>query len=253
MIVQIDKKNSVKSDLTSKRNIHTKAEIPKMFGNIVTTAMKPIVIENLTKFQIEAIPGHRSEEHLFTLKSIAAQAEKNDVALAVELLDLSKYFDKECLIDTMNELYNVKVKVKLYRLVYELNKETKFKVRTPVGESGTREVKETIGQGTTEAGIVSSVNLCKGVDDFFETSEEEISYGNINLLPQSFQDDLCCLCLDPRSAQYGLDCFENLANSKLLKFNPLKSFVVILGKKRARKKLEEKFLRDPPLRYGKHL
>ena len=161
MIVQIDKKNSVKSDLTSKRNIHTKAEIPKMFGNIVTTAMKPIVVENLTKFQIGAIPGHRSEEHLFTLKSIAAQAEKNGVALAVELLDLSKYFDKECLIDTMNELYKVKVKGKLYRLVYELNKETKFKVRTPVGESDTREVKETIAQGTSEVGIVSSVCYAK--------------------------------------------------------------------------------------------
>ena len=52
-----------------------------------------------------------------------------------------------------------------------------------VGESKTKEAGEQISQGSIDAGIVSSVNLGKGVDDFFESSEDEISYGLVQLLP----------------------------------------------------------------------
>ena len=61
------------------------------------------------------------------------------------------------------------------------------------------------------------------------------------------------MCLDPLSAQQGLDRFEALANSKLLQYNPLKSCFVILGKTKARIELEEKFSQNPPLLYGQPL
>ena len=122
-----------------------------------------------------------------------------------------------------------------------------------MGESEKKKASECISQGSIDAGIVSSVNLGKGVDDFFGSSDDEISYGSTRLLPQAFQDDLCRLCLDPLSAQHGLLCFENLANSKLLRFNPLKSCFVILGRKKAREDLENQFNENPPLLYGKPL
>ena len=109
-------------------------------------------------------------------------------------MDLSKYFDKEVLVDAMNELHKVDVKGKLYKLIYELNKDVRIRVRTPVGESEKKEASECISQGSIDAGIVSSVNLGKGVDDFFGSSDDEISYGSIRLLHQAFQDDLCRLC-----------------------------------------------------------
>ena len=56
--------------------------------------MKPMIVENMSEYQIGAIPGHRPEEHLYTLKSFVALAEKNNVAVAINLLDLVKYFDK---------------------------------------------------------------------------------------------------------------------------------------------------------------
>ena len=253
-IVQIDKpKTKDKSDLNNKRNIHTKPQICKVFGNIVTAAIKPTITNNISKYQIGAIPGHRKEEHLFTLKSFAALAEHNDVPIAIKLLDLSKYYDKESLIDAMDELYKVDIKGKLYKLIFEMNKDTRIKVRTPVGESESRETGENIAQGTSEAGIISSVNLSEGVDDFFESSDNELFYGNVKLLPQMYVDDLMRICLDPESAQAGLDRFENLANHKLLQFNSLKSCLVVLGKKRAREKLEEKFMEVPPKLYGKAL
>ena len=116
-IVQIFKGRGLRSDLENIRHIHTKdSEIPKLFGHLITNTIKPIIEENISPFQIGAIPGHRSEEHLFTMKSIVALVEKNKEAIALQLLDLVKYFDSENLADALNELYRGNVKGKMYRL-----------------------------------------------------------------------------------------------------------------------------------------
>ena len=56
-------------------------------------------------------------------------------------------------------------------------------MRTVVGDSDKREVEDTISQGSIDGGILSSNNLSKGVDDFFASSEDEVSYLQIPLLP----------------------------------------------------------------------
>ena len=87
-----------------------KEDIPKYFGHMVTTAIKPLVFENMSEFQIGGVPGHRAQEHLFTVKSVLALAEKNNAAMAIQVLDLSKYFDSESLLDCLNEIYRAEVK-----------------------------------------------------------------------------------------------------------------------------------------------
>ena len=60
-IVQLDKGKPDKSDLGNKRHIHTKTDIPKVFSHMVTSAIKPIIVENMPPFQIGAVPGHRAQ------------------------------------------------------------------------------------------------------------------------------------------------------------------------------------------------
>ena len=80
-----------------------------------------------------------------------------------------------------------------------------------------------------------------------------MSYGPLVLLPQCYQDDLSRCCQDPHSAQEGLDRFESLAESKLLTYNLKKSYIVILGAKKARRELKKKFEKNPPKLYGQPL
>ena len=142
--LQLPKGRGRKEDLSNRRHIHTKTEIPKFFQHMVTTAAKPMIVENMPANQIGAVPGHRAEEHLFTIKSFIALKEKENKAVAITQLDLVKYFDSESLIDTLNELYKGKVKGKLYKLMYEMNRNNRIKVRTPVGDSDTRETNENV-------------------------------------------------------------------------------------------------------------
>ena len=68
-------------------------QIPKVFSDMVTSSLKPIIVDNISPFQIGGIPGHRSQEHLFTAKCFIMMMEKNSSSTAVQLLDCEKYLD----------------------------------------------------------------------------------------------------------------------------------------------------------------
>ena len=53
----------------------------------------------------------------------------------------------------------VKICEKDYRLWFKMNKDANITVRTSVGESGTRLVKNSIGQGMIGAALASSLNI----------------------------------------------------------------------------------------------
>ena len=71
---------------------------------------------NCSKFQIGGIPKHRSQEHLFTVKSILALYSQLNLPVILQLFDISKYFDKEILKDAMDTLFTSGIRGKLYRL-----------------------------------------------------------------------------------------------------------------------------------------
>ena len=250
MLIQLYKGKGPRENLDNNRNIHTKLDIPKFFGHIVATAAKPNIFKHMSPYQIGTKPGHRVQEHLFVIKSVIGLAELNNTAIALQLWDLSKYFDRESLADGLNELYKNQVKGKVYRLLYEMNKDTRISVRTSVGITEQRETGEGWGQGTIEGAICSAVNLDNGVRDFFVSSECEVSYGDLALSPLLFQDDVARVCLDPLSAQSGNDRMEAMAETKLLDFNTDKSCIIIIGRGKTRKQLENDFSKTPPLLYG---
>ena len=92
------------------------------------------------------MPGHRPAEHLFCIKSTMSLYEQLNIPLIIQTFDISKYFDSEKLRDALSALYEPGVKGKLYRLWYELNKETDIKVKTGVGITKVRTVGETLAQ-----------------------------------------------------------------------------------------------------------
>ena len=134
-IIQLFKGKGNADELGNYRNIHTKIYIRKLFGDIVTHEMKEKVKDNVSKFQIRAMQGHRAQEHLFTLKTVIGYYNKKGKGLILSLYDISKYFDRENLRDCMGELFKTNVREKLYRLIFNLNKDTEVSVRTPVGHT----------------------------------------------------------------------------------------------------------------------
>ena len=182
-------------------------------------------------FQIGGMPGRRSSEHLFVLKSIIALYVLLGLVIIVQFYDIRRFFDKESLRDGLNTVYEAGVDKKLYRLWYKLNKNTKIRIKTAVGMTDYEEVGEIIGQGSSGGAIVSAANLDNGVNKFFEGSSYEVSYGNIPLKPLMFQDDIARVCCSAKSAQAGNIKLCQMTNIKQLNMHPDKTIHMIMGQK----------------------
>ena len=230
-LIQLHKKNS-KDDLGNYRNIHTKMEIPKLFGFMVITLAKVPIIQNMSKFQIGTVPGHRSQEHLFVIKMVISLYTLYKIAIIMTLYDISKFFDREMLADGMDAIYNSGVKGKLYRLLYMMNKNTIIKVNTGVGMTSEEETGENIGQGTGEGAILSAASISDGVEKAFKNSTQELSYGEEQLNPLLFQDDISRVSDSVEAAQHGNDLVSHVMESKLLDFNLDKSCYLVIGKEK---------------------
>ena len=96
---------------------------------------KDKLYQNMSKFKIACKPGHRQTEHLYTIKSVIAYYLSKRKGLIMSSFDIMKMFDSESLYDCMNEVYKCSVKGKVYRLIYEMNKSIRIKVKTSVGLS----------------------------------------------------------------------------------------------------------------------
>lgn len=244
-IVQIYKGKGSKNELGNQRNIHTKLDVPKFFGHIVIGAAKDKIIKNMTKFQLGTKPGHRAQEHLFVMRSVIALYNLCGKALIVQLYDISKFFDREMLRDCMDSLYSNGIRGKLYRLIYEMNKETRIKVRTAVGVSKEENTGEGVGQGTLDGAIISACSIDYSVNEFFSRSCYEISYGGLNLQPLLYQDDIFRMSSDHFSAQIGNELIHSVMETKLLDFNLDKSCYLIIGAKDAQKQIREMCDQNP--------
>ena len=173
LLIQLPKGKPNLNNLDNIRHIHLKEIVPSLFGQIITLHAKDTLIDNMSKFQIATKPGHRATEHLYVILSIIESSEQKKKAQIITMYDLSKYFDRESLHDCCSEVYANKVKGKVYRLLFLMNKSIRIRVKTPVGVTPPCDTGPGMGQGTSEGAIISAVNLDNGVRfRFHKTSAE---------------------------------------------------------------------------------
>ena len=251
MCHQLYKGKGEKKDFCNQRFIHTKEDVPKGFEQIVINKSKPLMVQNCTKFQIGAIPGHQPSEHLFTIKSIISYYRSSNRPLFLQCFDIKKYFDSEILKDAMNTIYNYGVKGKLYNLIYELNKSSQIKIKTSIGVTNSFEVGPTVAQGSIGRGLISSCNLDFSLNQYFKSSSSEAYYHDLRLQPLIYQDDLGRFSDSILSAQDGASKIESCMESKLLDLHSDKSCFLIIGNHSERNIAHKELETNPIKLYGK--
>ena len=236
---QLPKSQNKVGILDSMRHIHEKNDLFKVLGQLVMYFAKPIIFQNMSKFQIASKPGHRPSEHLFVIKSVLSYYESKGKCVIFSSFDLQKYYDSEQLKDCMMELYNSQITGKLYRLIFNMNKTVCIKVKTPVGVSASEEIHEIVAQGSMDSGPISANNISKGIDVTFADSDGEVDYLGLQLAPLILMDDIARMTDNIESAQDGNRRMEHLLDSKCLKFNTVKSKFLVMGTKKGRNKIRK--------------
>ena len=160
-------------------------------------------------------------------------------------------FDSEVLIDAMDNLYKSDIKGKLYRLIYELNKNNQIQIKTSVGTTSNFKTGENVTQGSVGGGLISSINLDIPIRTFFKESVHEVKYGDIMMGPIIYQDDLARLASNVVDAQAGIDKVETCMETKMLDLHDEKSCFLVVGKGKVLKQVKNELQMSPLNLYGK--
>ena len=79
----------------------------------------------------------------------------------------------------MNSLYESGIKGKIYRLIFELNKNNVMQIQTGSGTTDPFDTGENVAQGSIGGGLISARNIDKTINDQFKQSPYETSYINL--------------------------------------------------------------------------
>ena len=154
-VTQLWKGKGKTSELSSWHNIHDRNITGKFFGQIVLSHAKENLFKNMSKYQIACKPGHRPSEHLYVLKSVFSYYKSKNKGLLLTGYDISTFFDSEDIYDVFSEIYASQVKGKDYRLLFEMNRNTRIRIKTPVGDSQWSDTGPNLTQGSVEAAVLS--------------------------------------------------------------------------------------------------
>ena len=158
---------------------------------------------------------------------------------------MEKFFDKESLIDTMNTLDKKgKISNKSYRLWYRLNEDARIAVKTSVGETRTKRVKNSLGQGMFGAALASSLNIGCAIEETFNV-RPSTKIGFVNLNSLILQDDISKMNDNINQAKEGCRMIDNILKKKQLSVNYDKSKYMIIGNEKYRNEVKKDIENNP--------
>ena len=252
-LVQIWKKKGSALDLNNMRFIHMRHWRCKLLEALITEEMKENIVRATPKMQLGGMPKTSSVEHLVVLKTWMMDKETKKEGGIFQTFDMSKFFDKESLLDCMYAL-NKKAKIdnKSYRLWYKINANTRISVKTSVGDSDFLSIFDSIGQGQNAAALVSSMNIGCAMEDTFQNKATS-RIGRVNLNTVIFQDDIGKFNDSVDEARDGTKQIDNTLKRKLLSVNYDKSKYLLFGTTKQKKAMKNKIQKDPIVMGGTSL
>ena len=249
VLIPMWKKKGSALDLNMMRYVHMKSWPAKLCEALVTETMKDDIVKACPKIQIGGIPKSMSVEHLVTVKTWMAMKEQKKENGIFQVFDMAKFFDKESLLDAMYTLDKKgKISNKTYRLWYQLNEDAMISVKTSVGETRSKKVKNSLGQGTFGAALVSTLNIGCAIEDTF-IGRPSTSIGFVNLNSLVLQDDVNKMNDSLPQARIGCNKIDEILKRKQLSVNYDKSKYLIIGSEKYRKEVLKE-VKDSPMMMG---
>ena len=148
--------------------------------NIISKCMEKILFKRrekeiekgMTRFQCGGLKGRSIQDNLFTLNHFIDKYKKNGKNLYILFADIEKCFDNLWLKDCIIELIRCGVPIQEATYIYQMNKNVRAKIRSPVGITEEIVLDEVVRQGT-----VGGNKLCGVSTDRINKMGRELQNG----------------------------------------------------------------------------
>ena len=231
------------SSLSNHRGIFLGSEIIKLYEKLVYARCGPKVDKKLTEFQAGGRPHRNISDHIFILRSIMRHLKYMNISLVTEFLDLIKAFDKMSLKHVLNDLWRCEVRGKVWRTIYQINKQSNISVKTPMGDSPEFKIGEALKQGSVLASSLAAMHTDR-LAQMFDNEGLGVLYGELRINCLLFQDDIVKIETSNHKMNKSNKIITQYQQMNLMEFHQDKSKYMSTEKVKATIKLGEIVLKE---------
>ena len=187
IIKSICKGKGDKRTMNSKRGLFLTNIISKVVEKLIRNRTKSKIQNNMTPFQCGGVQNRGICDNLFIVNTTIEEFKWRKENLYILFADLEKCFDKLWLKDCIFEIVEAGMPEEEAMYVYNMNKNIKIKVDTPVGKTNEFQLKEVVRQGT-----IMGPPLCGVSTDKINKigKESMLKVHNIEIKSPVFVDDM---------------------------------------------------------------
>ena len=213
------------TEVENRRGLFISNIISKLYEKIKLEQNNEKLNNEISKYQCGGKKGRSTVDHIMTLNAVIDYNRTINTETYILFADAYKCFDKlnlkNCIIDTY-KIIGAKEAIK----IYNLNKNGKAIIRTPVGEVGPIETKEIVRQGT----ILGPKLCCVNTDKVNEIGKKCITYIGPKIKTESliYVDDIQNASSNVKQLENAVDNLNRLENKKGYLFNNDKNKTAIL-------------------------
>ena len=176
-------------ELENQRGLFLSSNIIKFYEKMIYNRTYPKTEnEGFSKYQSGGRKQHSPTDQVFIIRTLQEYYIYRGKQYFIEFCDLQKAFDKMILKNVMDNLWNAEARGRIWRNIYEINKNTDAIIKTPYGETEKIQIAEILKQGSVLASTLAALHT----DSSTRLKEEELGarYGDIYIHSLLFQDDI---------------------------------------------------------------
>ena len=150
-------------NLMNQRGIFLVPKLRTIFSKLIYNSTIETIEENLSVSNIGARRKKAPRDHLFVLNSVIHDIVEGMDGRELDLVyyDLTQAYDSLWVTHTLTDLYENNINSNLLNLIFELSKEARISIKTPVGVSETKKIEENIMQGENLSSILCTTTVDK--------------------------------------------------------------------------------------------
>lgn len=225
-LINLDKGKGDPQLLSNKRGISLTSNLGKLFERVVNNRVKQYL--QFTQAQAGGREGKSCVDHIFVIKSVINQFQKEKKPTFCAFIDLEKAYDKVWPDAIYHALWERGIKGKLWRVMKSLNTGLATVVQTKYGPTKPVNICQSIRQG----GVLSVSEFSVLIDCLEEDLQREqlgIQFGDLLIASLLLMDDIVLVS----DSSQGLQKMLNVVNNFILRWhlvvNPTKSKVIIFN------------------------
>ena len=231
-ISSIYKLKGRKDDLTNDRGIFNVVKLRSILDRLSYNDKYEIIDKSMSCSNIGARKGRNIRDHLFIINGILNDVNKSKKRkIDMQIVDITKCFDKMSYKETANDLYNAGVRDDHFVLMANSNKKCKVAIRMPWGSVTDRvELSEIEMQGTVPAPLKCSVQIDTLGKECIESGECLFKYKDcVDIPPLAMIDDILAVSECSVDSVKLNALIQSKVAHKNLKLGPDKCFKMHVG------------------------